>query len=95
MEGINSCLQNLDRCKASCCHHIAFDIGSISEDHKRYYNFHEGVRVEGNLVIVETRCRMLTKENKCKLHFRGKPAACVNDPGSEETYVTENCRFKK
>ena len=93
-----NCLGNLDKCNASCCRQLGFTIPGLDKEIKRYYELHENIKVIGDNVVFFTKCKMLDKNNRCKIHFRGKPEVCKNGPSetNQEGYIiTEGCLLEK
>jgi len=67
----------------------------MTPDLKRYFEFHDGVKVIGNQVVITTKCSMLDNNNKCKIHYRGKPDVCKVGPHNNGGYfITEGCLLK-
>lgn len=102
---IVDCLSNLDKCKASCCKLITFNVrcfpGSNIEDYylKRGLTIH---RLDRNTitVLVPSVCNQLDENNKCKLHGTNKkPVSCcdLNEKTikSGKYWLTEGCLLKK
>ena len=92
------CLENLEKCNASCCRSIYFDMQTLTEDLRKYYQYH-GCIIKRNpnrqwRVHVPLKCQMLTEDNLCKVHgTRHKPDVCSKlDEGTKSNFgLTEGC----
>jgi len=96
-----NCIDNLRKCKASCCKYFTVKVGFLTIDQVRYYRLH-GITVEkwgrqGYELIIPAECAALTKNNHCSLHNTDiKPLHCkrLNEKTKKDYYITENCIFK-
>jgi len=93
-------MNNLEKCNASCCKVLVFNIKLLSKDMKKYYE-HHGVKIikygRGYRAIVPVNCLQLDENNLCKLHnTKDKPRCCVNlvENNTSSYYLTEGCMLK-
>jgi len=101
-----ACLDNLDKCKASCCRMLSFNlnvcIGHPLEDYYRKHGL-KVTRLDRNTItiLVPNICKQLdTETNLCKLHDTGKkPYYCraLNKKTIQngQFYITEGCIYGK
>ena len=94
-----SCIKQLPICKASCCKVFSVTDPTMTPDKKKYYELRENLTVKGNRILVHCPCRMLTKDFKCKLHYKNnKPEICKALTEETKTnpnfYITEGCIYE-
>ena len=99
------CLSNLDKCKASCCKSISFDLNLPMHHPLEDYYCKRGLKVIRNSrtsmsVIVPHHCAQLDDDLKCKLHGTPqKPALCrqLNAETAKTRLfrITEGCIYGK
>lgn len=90
-----NCLTNLKNCNAGCCRMFAFKIKNLNPDMKKYYKLHN-CQIKDDLVIIPLVCKALDANNRCKLHFRGKPNVCKDFKGQTEGHmIVKNCIYEK
>lgn len=99
----DDCLSNLEKCKASCCRLLVFDVWCPKGHPKIDYYEKRGLRVirksrELISVYIPHRCAQLTDDCLCKLHdTKDKPKACTNftrETAKDGLYVvTEGCIY--
>lgn len=77
-----NCIDNLDKCKASCCRIVSFIVnGYLSEAMSEWYNA-RGCKLKvlsrkSFRVEIPHKCPHLTKDGLCDLHGSGKkPYVC-------------------
>jgi hypothetical protein len=100
---VADCTDNLEKCKASCCRWLSFNLNSFPNDRNEdYYRKHGCVvrRIDRNMIEigVPSVCAQLDENNHCKLHgTKQKPLLCVlMNEESVKTgryYKTEGCMF--
>ena len=98
-----NCLENLDKCKASCCRNLPFELNiSIGHPLEDYYRKHgvKLIRVSRNILklIIPHDCHQLTEDNRCKLHgTKDKPYHCrmldEKTAKLDKIYLTEGCIY--
>ena len=83
------------RCGA-CCKIVAFDLPGL-KDEPDYINYYKtrGFKVEGDRIIVPTRCPHLTADNLCDINDT-KPIQCKQWDGKndkrEGVYIPPECQ---
>ena len=95
---IMNCLDNLDKCKASCCKLLGFGIINPTQERIHYYETHGCKVVRHNRsqyeVLVPFQCPQLDDTNRCKLHGTDKkPKMCCRFDSENTTgfIITEGC----
>ena len=59
------------------------------EDTRRWLNMHEGLKVVGDKLIIMSRCRNLSEDNKCKIYDL-RPGIC-----KDFSVGGEDCLFSR
>ena len=95
-----NCIENLDKCGASCCKYFTIKTHLLTNDEIEYYKLHncKVERIDRNsyLLIISAKCNALTEDNKCKLHDGAKPFHCkrLDEKTKGDYYITNNCVLK-
>ena len=88
-----------ERCGGSCCKHLVFPIGNVSDDQSNWLQLH-GVRVDrvggGAVCVVGRPCSALTDNGRCGVYgTAARPKLCADWPRSPADLVlTPHCGIK-
>jgi len=58
-----------------CCQKVILPLPQMDSGERFWLNAHKGITVRGNVVIIDSVCEFLTKDNLCSIH-ENRPKIC-------------------